>query len=121
MKNSRLRLLVAMAFLLSLALPNPASAGTVSFASPQVYGVGVGPWAVAVGDFSGGGGLDLAVVNYLTNTISVLAGNGNGTFGVAATYAAGGGPPSLLSNDVNGGGRLDLVVANFLFPTVSVL
>src|SRR2546426_337681 len=121
MKNSRLRLLVATAFLLSLAFPNPASAGSVSFASPQVYGVGLGPWAVAVGDFSGGGGLDLAVVNYLTNTISVLAGNGDGTFGVASTYAAGGGPASVVADDVNGDGKLDLVVANFLSTTVSVL
>src|SRR3989442_7113103 len=96
MKNSRLRLLVAMAFLLSLALPNPASAGTVSFASPQVYGVGLGPWAVAVGDFSGGGGLDLAVVNYLTNTISVLAGNGHGGFGRALDHASGGWPRTPL-------------------------
>ncbi|TMJ01028.1 MAG: VCBS repeat-containing protein, partial [Bacillati bacterium ANGP1] len=121
MKNSGLRLLVATALFLSLAFPNPALAATVTFASPQTYSVGVGPWAVAVGDFSGGGGLDLAVVNYLTNTISVLAGNGNGTFGVASTYAAGGGPASIVANDVNGDGSLDLVVANFLSTTVSVL
>src|SRR2546430_5050000 len=117
MKNSRRRLLVAMAFLLSLALPNPASAWTVSFASPQVYGVGLGPWAVAVGDFSGGGGLDLAVVNYLTNTISVLAGNGDGTFGVASTYAAGGGPASVVAGDVHGDGKLGLGVGQLLFTS----
>src|SRR3989442_16006340 len=118
MKNSRLRLLVAMAFLLSLALPNPASAGTVSFASPQVYGVGLGPWAVAVGDFSGGGGLGLAVVNYLTNTISVLAGNGDGTFRAASAFPAGGGAASRGGGDVNGGGERGLGGANILSTTV---
>src|SRR3989442_13580986 len=115
MKNSRLRLLVAMAFLLSLALPNPASAGTVSFASPQVYGVGLGPWAVAVGDFSGGGGLDLAVVNYLTNTISVLAGNGDGTFQPARPFPAGGGPPSVVAGAVKCRGGHGWAVGEFPF------
>src|SRR2546425_6171058 len=105
MKNSRLRLLVATAFLLSLAFPNPASAGSVSFASPQVYGVGLGPWAVAVGDFSGGGGLDLAVVNYLTNTISVLAGHSGGALGVASTFRAGGGPATPAADDAHSGGK----------------
>src|SRR2546426_619065 len=59
--------------------------------------------------------------NYLTNPISGLAGNGDGTFGVASTYAAGGGPASVVADDVNGDGKLDLVVANFLSTTVSVL
>ena len=90
-------LCVALMLLLSFLFPNPALAGTISFASPRVYGVGVGPWAVAAGDFSGGGGLDLAVVNYLTNTISVLAGNGNGTFSLRTTQTAGGGPTSAAS------------------------
>src|SRR5437867_4041424 len=114
-------LCVALMLLLSFLFPNPALAGTISFASPRVYGVGVGPWAVAAGDFSGGGGLDLAVINYLTNTISVLAGNGDGTFGVQATYAVGSGPASITAQDVNGDGKLDLVVGNFLSTTVSVL
>src|SRR5437867_3025713 len=114
-------LCVALMLLLSFLFPNPALAGTISFASPRVYGVGVGPWAVAAGDFSGGGGLDLAVINHLANTISVLAGNGDGTFGVQATYAVGSGPASITAQDVNGDGKLDLVVGNFLSTTVSVL
>src|SRR5437867_1135247 len=114
-------LCVALMLLLSFLFPNPALAGTISFASPRVYGVGVGPWAVAAGDFSGGGGLDLAVVNYLTNTISVLAGNGDGTFGVQATYAVGSGPASITAQDVNGDGKLDLAVSNYYANTFSVL
>src|SRR5436309_11106351 len=104
-------LCVALMLLLSFLFPNPALAGTVSFAGPRVYGVGVGPWAVAAGDFSGKGRLDLAVVNYLSNTISVLVGNGDGTFAPASTYAAGGGPTSIAIDDVNGDGKRDLVVA----------
>ncbi len=35
---------------------------------------------VVAGDFNNDGHLDLAVANYLTGTISILAGNGDGTF-----------------------------------------
>ena len=87
----------ALLFLLSLLPSSPAQAGTVSFASPHGYGVGLGPWAVALGDFSGGGILDVAAVDYLSNTVSVLAGNGNGTFSLRTTQTAGGGPTSAAS------------------------
>src|SRR5437667_12975 len=121
MKNSRLRLLVATAFLLSLAFPNPASAGSVSFASPQVYGVGLGPWAVAVGDFSGGGGLDLVATNDCANPISVLLGNGDGTFGPAQIFYVAPNPQVVTVRDLNGDGKLDLAVANSGSTVVSVL
>ncbi|HTE04535.1 MAG TPA: VCBS repeat-containing protein, partial [bacterium] len=89
----------AVALLLSFMLPAPALAWTVSFAAPQAYPVGGGPWGVAVGDFTGGGGLDLVVTNFLSNTISVLPANGDGTFGSASTYAVDSAPFSVAVSD----------------------
>ena len=111
----------AVALLLSFMHPAPALAWTVSFAAPQAYPVGGGPWGVAVGDFTGGGGLDLVVTNFLSNTISVLPANGDGTFGSASTYAVDSAPFSVAVSDLNRDGSLDLVVANVGSNTVSVL
>jgi hypothetical protein len=44
---------------------------------------------IAVADFNGDGHLDLAVANQLTNNVSVLLGNGDGTFQPAVNYPAG--------------------------------
>ena len=44
---------------------------------------------MAVGDFNGDGKADLAVANCLSNNVSVLLGNGDGTFQAAVNYGAG--------------------------------
>src|SRR5436309_588629 len=109
----------ALLFLLSLLPSSPAQAGTVSFAPPHGYGVGLG--AVATADFNGDGALDLAVVNYLPGTVSVLLGNGDGTFRPTPIFFGGdNGPSSVAVGDFNGDGRPDLVLANFKSTTVSV-
>jgi hypothetical protein len=46
---------------------------------------------VAVGDFNRDSNPDLAVAN-LSNTVSVLLGDGTGDFGPATDFVAGGGP-----------------------------
>jgi hypothetical protein len=48
----------------------PAGATTPSFAPPQTFATGGG--SIAVGDFNGDGKPDLAVANYLFDTVSVL-------------------------------------------------
>lgn len=77
---------------------------------------GATPVAVATADFTGDGIADLAVVNQLDASVSLLAGNGAGGIGdgtfapatTAATTAAN--PQCLLATDTNGDGLLDLVV-----------
>ena len=71
------------------------------------------PAAIAVGDFSRDGKLDIAVASYpqTTNGISVLLGNGDGTFGAPSYYSAGTNPGSVATADFRGNGLLDLVVA----------
>ena len=58
---------------------------------------------------------------YVSNTVSVLLGNGNGTFQAQQTFATGIDPFSVAIGDVNGDGKADIVVANSGSNTVSVL
>ena len=93
--------------------------GTFQYPVVNTYTLpsGTSPYALAVGDFNGGGKLDLAVWctyapgNY--NEIVIFQGNGNGTFTYANTYSAPNaywnpGSNSLYSADFNGDGKLDL-------------
>ena len=49
----------------------------------------------------------------LSNDVSVLLGNGDGTFQNQVRYAAGSGPSAIVAGDFNGDGRTDLATANF--------
>jgi hypothetical protein len=76
---------------------------------------------VAIGDLNGDGRIDLAVANHVSNTASVLPGNGDGTFGCKTDYGAGAGPSSVAIGDLNGDGRPDLAVANDFGDAVWIL
>lgn len=97
--------------------------GTFTQATGSPIPVGSAPYAIATGDFTGSGKLDLAVANYGSNNVSMLLGNGDGTFAQASTspVPVGKGPLSLAIADFNGSGRLGLAVANISDGTVSIL
>jgi len=87
------------------------SAG-VSFLPPVTYTSGGEQGGfVAVADINGDGKPDLIVANsYVSSSVSVLLGNGDGTFRSALTYPTGAGDPrTIIPIDVNGDGKLDLV------------
>jgi hypothetical protein len=76
---------------------------------------------VVVGDFVGGGGLDLAVAGFTSSTIipryglSILSGTGAGGFVVSQRFINLGntvGIPTLAAGDFNGDGKLDLALAD---------
>ena len=97
--------------------------GDGTFGAHEEYSSATGgaPVALATGDLNGDGKLDLVVVNYKANTVSILLGNGEGTFQTQVEYATGNGPMGVAVGDLNGDGKLDLVVANSIDNTVSVL
>ena len=101
-------------------------AATLSFAPKQDFGTGDGPLSVALGDLNRDGKLDLAVVSFNFNTVSVLLnttapGGATASFSAIQDFATGDGPTSVAIGDINGDGKLDLSVTNFASDTVSIL
>ncbi|HKI37278.1 MAG TPA: VCBS repeat-containing protein [Gemmataceae bacterium] len=106
-------------------------AGNQSYALDTTFGqalppfqglpVGNGPDAVAVGDFSHDGNLDIVTANSNDGTVSVLLGRGDGTFLPAVTYNVGNHPDAVAVGDFRHDGNLDIVTANSNDGTVSVL
>jgi hypothetical protein len=82
---------------------------------------GTHPESLATGDFDGDGNADLAVPNNVSNTVSVLLGNGDGSFRRHVNYATGVDPQSVSVGDFNKDSKIDLAVPNALSNTISVL
>lgn len=97
------------------------AAHALSYAPATTYATGSGPLFAASADFNGDGKPDLAVANYLSDTLSVLLNNGNGTFAAAINYAVGAGPDFIAIGDFDGDGKLDLAVTNDHSNNVSIL
>ena len=77
---------------------------------------------VVAGDFNNDGKLDLAVSNRTSGTVSLLAGNGDGTFGTALSISTTVPALSMTSGDFQADGHLDLVTSGggsslvFVYP-----
>ena len=104
----------------------PSGAPTSSFAAKQDFATGDGPRSVTAGDFNGDGKLDLAVVNFNSNTVAVLLnttdpGAATPSFAAIHDFPTGIRPISVAVGDLNGDGKLDVAVANVGSNNVSVL
>ena len=96
-----------------------SAASAPSFAAAKRYATASRPWSVAIGDLNGDGRPDLAIVNDLDSTVSVLLNRGDGRFQARVDYATGHSTyESVAIGDLNGDGRPDLVTAG---SDVSVL
>jgi hypothetical protein len=95
--------------------------GDGTFAAAGTYSPGSRPISVAIGDFDGANGPDLAVVRNSGNDVSVLLNFGDGTFATEVEYAAGISPVSVAVGELDGDNDPDLAVANAGTDDVSVL
>jgi hypothetical protein len=91
------------------------------FAPQQIYSAGSYPNAVAVGDLDGDHDPDLAITNFMANTVMLRFNQGDGTFPTSTTLPVGEGPASLIIEDRDGDANLDLVVANHYGNNLSIL
>jgi hypothetical protein len=85
--------------------------------------VGTSPCFVVVNDFNLDNKPDLVVVNFRSNDLTVLLGDGSGGFSAAADspVRVGAGPVSAAAGDFNLDNRADLAVVNLNSNSVSIL
>jgi hypothetical protein len=78
---------------------------------------------ITVADFNGDGKLDLAVCDDLSNTVTILLGDGTGNFTMASgsPITVGNAPEAIIAADFNDDGKMDLAVANFNDGTATLL
>ena len=100
---------------------NPSISAIASFGGKTDFATENGPLSVKLGDVNGDGILDMVTANRVSNSASVLLGNGNGTFGGQTSFATGSAPDSVTLGDVNGDGKLDIVTTNGNTDDASVL
>ena len=85
-------------------VPGPVVSTTINPA------VNVGSTYAVVADFDGDTHLDLAVVNVLGTSVSVLLGTGTGSFGAPMNVGVNAGPRRPVVGDFNGDNKPDLAV-----------
>lgn len=97
--------------------------GDGTFQDPihTVFGNGLGSNGTVLGDWNGDGYLDLALANFLGDSVSVLFGNGDGAFQEPEEYPAGDGCNWITAADFNNDGMPDLAVPNYNGNNVGVL
>lgn len=100
-------------------------ATTAVFSARTDFAVGVNPRGITLGDFNKDGKMDIACVNFNSNSISVLLntttpGAATPSFTITSGIVTGAGPFALASGDFNGDGKTDLCCSNQTPSTVSV-
>ncbi|CAG0962749.1 hypothetical protein PHYC_00816 [Phycisphaerales bacterium] len=82
---------------------------------------GAGPRYLVAGNFDLDGLVDVIVANQISDSVSVLSGDGAGMFPSSTHYPVGDEPHWLTVVDLNSDPWMDLVVANEMSDTVSVM
>lgn len=102
---------------------NQSTPGTLSFAARVDMTTGQNPWSVAVGDLDGDGKPDLAVTNFLSNTVSLYKNTsspGTVSFAPKMDLPTDLAPHSVAIGDLDGDGKPDLAVSNTFSSTISL-
>jgi hypothetical protein len=95
--------------------------GTFQDAVHKEFGRSLAPNGTVLGDWNGDGYLDLAIANFIGDSVSVLLGNGDGTFQDPVEYPAGDGCSWITAADFNTDGMDDLAVPSAEGNNVTVL
>lgn len=102
------------------APPSPGGCAAPSF-TPSSFATGTNPTNLVVADFNNDNKQDVAVTNQVSNDVSILLGNGNGTFGTQTLLTAGSSPYAIVAGKFNADNNVDLAVANSVSNNVSIL
>jgi hypothetical protein len=86
--------------------------GSGGFATSTSYLAGAHPFDVALGDFDGDGFDDVVTANNLSDSVSVLPANPDGSLQAQQQYPAGIDPMAVIVADYDRDGLLDVAVAN---------
>ncbi|MGC2235575.1 MAG: VCBS repeat-containing protein [Pyrinomonadaceae bacterium] len=100
--------------------PTPATCLSPNF-TPTNFPVGVNPTNMAIADFNNDTKADLAVTNQVSNDVSILNGNGDGTFASQTVVTAGSSPYAIAAGKFNADNNFDLAVVNSGSNNVSIL
>lgn len=112
--------LFTTAILLTLLLA-AAAPGKDSLKGALGTPIGLGPSAIATGDFNGDGKLDCASSNTQGQAVGVLFGDGHGGLTFANSYLLGTNPTRILAGQFSNDSFLDLVVLNPSATNISLL
>ncbi|CAF3792437.1 unnamed protein product [Rotaria sp. Silwood1] len=98
--------------------------GNLTFDTIITYQIenGATPTSVAVDDFDNDGQMDIAVVNYFSDSITVFLGYENGSFRSQLTYSTGyqSMPSWITVGDFNGDNQPDLAISNYDMNNVGI-
>jgi subtilisin-like proprotein convertase family protein len=100
--------------------PPPPTCESPGF-SVAPYSAGTNPTNLAIADYNNDTKPDVAVVNQISNNVSILLGNGDGTFGAQSTVSVGSSPYSIVAGKFNADSNFDLAVTNSGANTVLIL
>ncbi|RZK28538.1 MAG: hypothetical protein EOO61_21925, partial [Hymenobacter sp.] len=93
--------------------------GTPTYTKTTIN-VGTNPVDMLATDLNNDGVADLAAVNYVSNTLTTIISNGDGSFRNPVSYAAGASSYHLAAGDLDADGSIDIAVANYAANTIYI-
>lgn len=109
------------AVLIGLTLFGCESAVAAGFGKVSVYPADQGPVFATIADVNHDGIFDLLVLNSVSNDLSVLIGNADGTYQSPVNYPVGVSPTAMAFEFFNKDSNLDIAIANSGSNDISIL